>query len=52
MAIESNDIWTHGTGNQQAVHAWEYLGRKAQEYRCKVCQSRVTKAEMKEETDA
>ena len=50
--VDSNDIWTHGTGNGERPHEWQYLGRKAQAYRCGVCQLRVTKTEMKAETDA
>ena len=33
-------------------HDWEYMGKTAQVYRCRGCQLRVTKAEMKQATDA
>jgi len=33
-------------------HAWGYMGKKAQEYRCWLCGVRVTKVALKEHTDA
>jgi len=52
MTTETTSIWTHGTGAAKRPHEWQYLGRKAQEYRCAVCQLRVSKTDLKAETDA
>jgi len=52
MTTETENIWTHGTGGAKRPHEWQYLGRVAQEYRCTVCQMRVTKAALKAATDA
>ena len=50
--VVNDNIWTHGTGAAKRPHEWQYLGRAAQAYRCPVCQHRVSKAELKAETDA
>lgn len=42
--------WTHGDPPQ--VHDWQYLGKIAQAYRCAVCGIRVSKVDLKKETDA
>lgn len=34
------------------AHQWEYLGRVAQAYRCRICPVEVSKAKLKEATDA
>ena len=44
--------YTHGTGTAKRPHDWRYLGRKAQAYRCAVCQLVISKAKLKAETDA
>jgi len=46
------NYWTHETPAGVLPHQWEYLGRKAQGYRCVICQLRVTKSELKVATDA
>ena len=46
------NYFTHGSGNNVRQHEWQYLGRLAQAYRCNVCQLRVTKTELKANTDA
>ena len=46
------NYWTHGEGVNERPHEWRYLGRVAQMYMCIVCQLRVTKADLKEATDA
>jgi len=33
-------------------HVWDYRGRRLQTYRCRRCQLSVTKAALKEATDA
>lgn len=45
-------IWSHDVDGTVRPHEWQYLGRKAQAYRCVVCLKRVSKAELKEGTDA
>ena len=52
MTTETVNYYTHGTGSARRVHAWRYLGRKAQAYICMECELRVTKSELKEGTDA
>lgn len=52
MTTEEINYWTHGTGDALRPHEWRYLGKKAQMYHCVVCQLRVTKAALKEHTDA
>ena len=49
---EKVSYWTHGTGNAKRPHEWRYLGRLAQAYQCVICELRVTKAALKEHTDA
>lgn len=34
------------------AHQWEYLGRARQAYRCRICPMQVSKAKLKEFTDA
>jgi len=46
------NYWTHGSGANEKPHNWRYLGRVAQVYHCVVCQLRVTKSALKENTDA
>jgi len=46
------NIWTHGSGAAKRPHEWQYLGTKAQAYRCAVCQVTVLKTELKAQTDA
>jgi len=52
MATELASIWTHDVDGIVRPHEWQYLGKKAQSYRCAVCQVVVTKAHLKAETDA
>jgi len=52
MTTETINYWTHGTGVNQRPHEWRYLGRFAQEYHCVVCQLRVSKAALRENTNA
>ncbi len=47
-----SNYWTHGTAANRQPHQWRYLGRKLQTYHCIVCDMRVTKATLKEATDA
>lgn len=51
MTTEVN-YWTHGTDANPRPHEWRYLGRREQVYHCMVCQLRVTKGELKANTDA
>lgn len=46
------NYYTHGTGAAQRPHEFRYLGRAAQGYQCMVCQLRVSKADLKANTDA
>ncbi len=46
------NYWTHPSGDGDVAHEWRYLGKKAQMYHCVVCQLRVSKAALKEHTDA
>lgn len=39
-------------GQLEASHEWIYQGRRTQLYRCGVCHSFITKADLKEGTDA
>ena len=52
MTSEKVNYFTHGTDANPRQHEWQYLGRVAQAYRCNVCQLRVSKAELKANTDA
>ncbi len=52
MTTETVNYWTHGTANAQRPHEWIYLGRTAQAYHCRICQLRVTKSDLKVNTDA
>jgi len=52
MTEEKVNYWTHGTGANPQAHQWRYLGKRLQVYHCVVCQLRVTKAALKEATDA
>lgn len=52
MVAETTSIWTHDVDGTVRPHEWQYLGKKAQAYRCAICQHRVTKAELKAGTDA
>jgi len=48
-----DDVWNCTEGKFAGeAHVWAYLGREAQLYRCKVCHQSVTKARLKEATDA
>jgi len=50
LKLEVNYYFCDKEGDPQ--HEWEYRGRRAQSYRCKVCGIVVTKAALKENTDA
>jgi len=52
--MTENDVnyWCHGTNSNPLPHVWRYLGRVAQAYQCTVCQLRVSKGELKANTDA
>ena len=52
MTADAESIWTHDVDGVSRPHEWQYLGRKAQAYRCWVCQVTVTKSELKAKTDA
>jgi len=52
MTTEKINYWTHGTAANPQLHQWRYLGRRAQAYHCVVCDLRVSKADLKENTDA
>ena len=52
MTTKTIDYWSHGTDANPRPHEWRYLGRVAQAYHCVGCQLRVSKAEMKANTDA
>lgn len=52
MTTDKINYWTHGTDANPRAHEWRYLGRKLQTYHCVVCNLRVTKAALKEATDA
>jgi len=52
MTTELVSIWTHDVDGIVRPHEWQYLGRKAQKYRCTICQHTVTKVELKAGTDA
>jgi len=52
MTTKAVNYWTHDVGAGPMPHLWAYQGRKAQAYRCVVCQLRVSKADLKGETDA
>ncbi len=52
MTTETVNYWTHGPKTDMRPHEWRYLGREKQAYVCVVCQLRVTKVELKAETDA
>ncbi len=44
------NYWTHG--DPPAAHAWRYLGKTLKIYHCVVCDLRVSKADLKANTDA
>lgn len=47
------NYYTHELGNNgRTAHVWRYLGKKAQGYQCMECELRVSKAALKEHTDA
>lgn len=46
------DIWDCGTATRRGPHEWAYLGKVAQKYRCNRCHEIVTKAVMRELTNA
>jgi len=52
MVVERINYWTHETPAGTEAHQWRYLGKTLQTYHCVVCQLRVTKADLKEATDA
>jgi len=52
MTTEKLNYWTHGPATNKQPHEWRYLGRIAQTYQCRVCEMRVTKAELKGATDS
>jgi len=52
MAMPWIDYWAHGTATSARPHEWRYLGRVAQAYHCGLCDTRVTKADLKANTDA
>ena len=44
------NYWTHG--DPPVVHQWRYLGKPLRMYHCVVCNLRISKGELKENTDA
>jgi len=52
MTTSAVNYWTHGSDANPRPHEWRYLGRVAQGYQCTVCQLRVTKGDLKANTDA
>jgi len=52
MTAETVNYFTHGTGNARRPHVWRYLGKVAQAYHCIECDLRVSKVQLKENTDA
>jgi len=52
VTTEKVNYWTHGTDANPRPHEWRYLGRVAQAYQCSICQVRVSKLELKANTDA
>ena len=52
MTTPAVNYWTHGEEEAKQMHAWEYLGKARQAYRCRICQLVVSKTALKENTDA
>jgi len=52
MTTREINYWTHETREGTEAHQWRYLGKTLQTYHCVVCQLRVSKADLKGNTDA